>query len=118
MTQESPDGRWILLGREPSKRPPMQIGEASYEADIYFEIKRLIEEHDARDDDSTEDRYFMLEYGLTAHELIDKLGLSDEKIIERFGMPRDELAASLGMPSKEDLAIFQHLRAEQHAVRS
>ena len=96
----------------------MRIGEAWYDADTCAEIQRLIDEHDARDDGLTEDRYFVLENGQTPHELLDAIGLSDQEIVEQFGVERDQLAASLGMPSQEELAIFNHLRAAQHALHS
>ncbi|MCY3572131.1 MAG: hypothetical protein OXH19_12450 [Chloroflexi bacterium] len=109
---------WRPPGQEPSKLPPVRIGEAWYDADTCAEIQRLIDEHDARDDGLTEDRMMMLEYGQTPHELLDSTGLTNEEILEQFGAERDELAASLGMPSREELIIFKHLRAEKHALQS
>ena len=109
---------WRRPGQEASKLPPVQIGEAWYDADTCAEIQRLIDEHDARDDGLTEDRYFVLENGQTPHELLDSTGLTDQEIVEQFGVERDELAASLGMPSREELVIFNHLRAEKHALQS
>ena len=65
---------WRRPGQEASKLPPVQIGEAWYDADTCAEIQRLIDEHDARDDGLTEDRYFVLENGQTPHELLDSTG--------------------------------------------
>jgi len=96
----------------------VRIGEAWYDADVCAEIQRLIDEHDARDDGLTEDRYFVLECGQTPHEAIEATGLNDQEIVEQFGMDRDQLAASLGLPSREELIIFNHLRAARHALRS
>ncbi|MDE2891402.1 MAG: hypothetical protein OXN86_02695 [Chloroflexota bacterium] len=109
---------WRRPGQEPSKLPPVQIGEAWYDADTCAEIQRLIDEHDVRDDGLTEDRYFVLESGQTPHEAIEATGLTDREIAEQFGMDRDQLAASLGLPSREELTIFNHLRAARHALRS
>ncbi|MCY3567048.1 MAG: hypothetical protein OXH38_00350 [Chloroflexi bacterium] len=109
---------WRRPGQEPSKLPPVQIGEAWYDADTCAEIQRLIDEHEARDDGLTDDRMMMLEFGQTPHEAIEATGLNDQEIVEQFGMERDELAASLGMPSSEELIIFRHLRAEKHALQS
>jgi len=109
---------WCPPGQEPSKLPPVRIGEAWYDADVCAEIQRLIDEHDARDDGLTEDRYFVLECGQTPHEAIEATGLNDQEIVEQFGMDRDQLAASLGLPSREELIIFNHLRAARHALRS
>lgn len=109
---------WCKPGQEPSKLPPVRIGDAWFDADTCAEIQLLIDEHDARDDGLTDDRYFVLEYGQTPHEAIEATGLSDQEIVEQFGMKRDELAASLGMPSREEIVIFNHLRAEKHALQS
>ena len=109
---------WRRPGQKPSKLPPVRIGDAWYDADTCAEIQRLIDEHDARDDGLTDDRYFVLENGQTPHQLLDATGLSDQEVVDQFGMDRDQLAASLGMPSQEELAIFDHLRAAQHALHS
>ena len=109
---------WHKPGQTPSRRPPVRIGDAWYDADTCDEIQRLIDEHDARDDGFMDDRYFVLENGQTPHELLDATGLSDQEIVEQFGMKRDQLAASLGMPSQEELAIFSYLRAARHALHS
>ncbi len=109
---------WRRPGQEPSKLPPVRIDEAWYDADTCAEIQRLIDEHDARNDGLTDDRYFVLENGQTPHELLDSTGLSDQEIVEQFGMERDQLAVSLGMSSREELIIFSYLREAQHALRS
>ena len=109
---------WRRPGQKPSKLPPVRIGDAWYDADACAEIQRLIDEHDARNDGLTDDRYFVLENGQTPHELLDATELSDQEIADQFGMDRDQLAASLGMPSREELAIFDYLRAARHALHS
>ncbi len=109
---------WCRPGQQPSTLPPVRLGDAWYDADTCAEIQRLIDEHDARDDGLTEDRYFVLENGQTPQELLDATGLSDRDIVDQFGMERDQLSASLGMPSREELAIFDHLRAKRHALHS
>lgn len=109
---------WRRPGQKWSELPPAPIGDAWYDADTCAEIQQLIDEHEASDDGLTDDRYFMLEFGQTPHELLDSTGLSDQEILDQFGMDRSQLAASLGMPSREEIAIFNHLRAVQHAVYS
>lgn len=116
MKPESPPRPWLLPGREPSPRPPVQVGEAWYDADSWDEIQRIQALLPRSERGGISDHDLMCSMGMTADRLLDHLDMSDEEIVEEFGEPRDKLAASLGLPSEAEVIEFLEHYSEQHAV--
>ena len=116
MTEDSPVKPWILPGREPSSRPPVQVGEAWYDADSWDEIERIQALLPRSERGGVSDHDLMCSMGMTADRLLDHLGMSDEQILAEFGESRDKLAASLGLPSEAEVLEFLEQYSEQHAV--
>ena len=116
MTRDSSVTPWILPGREPSTRPPVQVGEAWYDADSWDEIQRIQALLPRSDLGGVSDHDLMCSMGMTADRLLDHLDMSDDEIFEHFGEPREQLAGSLSLPSEAEVLEFLDQYSEQHAV--
>ncbi|MYG90099.1 MAG: hypothetical protein F4188_00960 [Chloroflexi bacterium] len=116
MTEPTPTKPWILPGRDPSSRPPVQVGEAWYDADSWDEIQRIQALLPRSAQGGISDHDLMCSMGMTADRLLDHLGMSADEIFEQFGEPREELADSLGLPTEAEVLTFLEQYTEQHAV--